>query len=95
MQDEPNDSDARANVITMTLAGLIATGLFLGSMLLCGGLALYFFGIVLGLTIFGYLHYLVWGQALSQEVEGEREEQEARLFLEMSSREEGSHHREF
>jgi hypothetical protein len=37
---------------------------------------------VVGIALVGFLHYLLWGQSLSQEVAGEREEEELRRLQE-------------
>ena len=34
--------------------------------------------VVVGLAVLGYIHYLLWGQALTEEVAGEREQEEER-----------------
>ena len=38
-------------------------------------------GVVAGIGLVGSLHWLLWGQALTQEVAGEREEEELRERL--------------
>ncbi len=37
---------------------------------------------VVGITLIGFFHYLLWGYALSREVAGEREEEELKNRLE-------------
>jgi Ca2+/Na+ antiporter len=42
----------------------------------------YVVGAVLGIMAVGYLHYVLWGYSFSQEVAGEREEEELRRHME-------------
>lgn len=46
------------------------------------GVFFYVMAAVFGLVIVGYLHYVLWGHALSQEVAGEREEQQIKEQME-------------
>lgn len=75
--DEDGDPQGHRAVFLGAMIGVMAgCGLLLVSFLLCGGLTFYVLGLVLGLGLFGYFHYLLWGRSLSQEVSGEREEDE-------------------
>jgi hypothetical protein len=68
----------RETVLTLMLTATLAGGVFFFLILLSGGLLVYLAAAVFGIALIGLLHYALWGHALSQEVAGEREEEEAR-----------------
>lgn len=80
------DDDSIRQQRSTFLSGLFT--LFFGgsaivlSFLLCGGLTIYMLAVIGGLVAFGYVHYLLWGQALSTEVAEEREQTETEGELE-------------
>ena len=82
MNDDFDADEGRSSFLFIILAGPLVSGLFLVSMLVCGNLTLYVIGVLFALTAFAYLHYVLWGQSLSQEVEGEREGSAFREYLE-------------
>jgi hypothetical protein len=41
----------------------------------CGGVLVYILAVLAGITVFGLIHYLLWGHALSEEVAGEAEQE--------------------
>lgn len=71
-----NDDDMRVReqrsvFLSAVLTVICGSGAFALSVLLCGGLSIYMLAVIGGLVVLGYLHYLLWGHALSQEVSGE------------------------
>jgi hypothetical protein len=46
------------------------------------GIFIYVIAAVVGIAAVGFLHYAIWGYALSQQVAGEREEQRVKDLLE-------------
>lgn len=76
---ENNSRDkGRETVVTLTLTAVLA-GVFI---FLLDFMSFGFFRSILlavfGMVIVGYLHYVLWGHAMSQEVQGEKEEEEIR-----------------
>ncbi len=72
----------RENFLTIFLTVLAGAGILFFLIFVTGGFFIY---VMLGLvviTIFGFLHYLLWGRLFSQQVAGEREEEEARARAE-------------
>lgn len=60
------------------LSLIVVSGVTFFTFVLCGGVVIYFVAVVAGLAVLGYIHYLLWGQALTEEVAGAREEEEDR-----------------
>jgi hypothetical protein len=78
---ERNDSPAsrgRESFLAVLLAALCGGGFLLVLILVSGGFFFWVLCAVGGVTAAGFLHYVLWGHALSQEVAAEREEQEER-----------------
>lgn len=74
MEQQPARNRRRETILTMTLVlvlgGTIAFFLNLVSL----GLFAYVLMAVALFTVFGFLHYVLWGYAMLQETAGEREE---------------------
>jgi hypothetical protein len=68
----------RETFLAFLLTSLVGGGLFLFLMVITGGFFLYCLLAVVAIGVVGYLHYLLWGQSLTQEVSGEREQEEER-----------------
>ena len=77
MHDESEHREERATFVSIVLAIMISSFVLSASFVLCGGFTLYLIAITAGLAELGYIHYLLWGHAMSEEVEGEREQEEA------------------
>src|SRR6266481_6082644 len=80
---EPNpQSKGRENLLTVVLVLLLggAFAFFLDMVSL--GLFRFVIATVIGITLLGYLHYVLWGYSFSQQVAGEREEEELRERIE-------------
>src|SRR5262245_31823771 len=75
--DEPR-RPPRETLLTLMLTALFG-GAFLFFLIIVGGTVfLYVLIAVAAIAAVGLVHYVLWGQALSREVAGEREEAEAR-----------------
>ncbi len=67
----------RENFLSVFLAGLAALS-FLAVLVLISSLFLYVLLVAVAMFLVGMLHYLLWGKMLSDEVAGEREEEQLR-----------------
>jgi hypothetical protein len=76
--DDNPHRQRRETFLGLFLALFFGAGAVVFLIVVTGGFFLYVLaaGVVIGVV--GYLHYLLWGQALTQQVAGEREEEEAR-----------------
>jgi hypothetical protein len=77
-QEDKATRKARETFLTLMLTAVFGGGFLVFLILVSGG---FFFYVLLAVGIIGTIgsfHYLLWGQALSQEVAGEREEEELR-----------------
>jgi hypothetical protein len=80
---EPNPQPkGRENLLAVVLVLLLggAFAFFLDMVML--GLFRFVIATVIGITLLGYLHYVLWGYSFSQKVAGEREEEELRERIE-------------
>lgn len=82
MSQEPNPSQRRENFLTVFLALMLGTVFLFFLYLLTLGFMFYVVVVVFGMVFVGYLHYALWGYALSQETAGEREEELIRQRME-------------
>jgi hypothetical protein len=80
MEPTPRPS-ARENLLTIVLVLLLGGSLIFFLIMVSMGVFQYVIATVIGITLLGYLHYVLWGYSLSQEVAGEREEEELRQRL--------------
>lgn len=78
MDYQANRSSARGNLLSIMLAVLGGSFILFFLFLACGGVALWVIVVVAGLAGFGFFHYMLWGHAFTQEMEGEREDLEIR-----------------
>lgn len=78
MNNEADHRSARGSFLSVILTLLAACFFLFFLFLACGGIAVYVIWVVAGVGLIGLLHYMLWGNAYSQEVEGEREELEIR-----------------
>jgi hypothetical protein len=62
--------------LTIFLTGLATLGFLTFMIVISGGYFIFLVVIALSIGVFAFLHYLLWGHALSEEVAGEREEEE-------------------
>jgi hypothetical protein len=77
---DPSDlrPQRREAFLYVFLAGLVIFFSLLVLILISGGIFLYVLLIALAVAAVGLFHYVVWGRALSEEVAGEREEEQLR-----------------
>jgi hypothetical protein len=72
---------SRETLLTVALTAMFGGGFLIFLILVSGGYFLYVLGAVAAIALVGSLHWLLWGQALTQEVAGEREEEALRERL--------------
>ncbi len=79
------DNEARGQretLLSTLLSVLAASGFLFIFFLICGGLSFYILAVLGGVALVGFGHYLLWGHSFSEQVAGEREEEEVRDRLE-------------
>jgi hypothetical protein len=81
MEPSPRPT-GRENLLTIILVLLLGGGFTFFLVMVSLGVFQYVIATVLGITLLGYLHYVLWGYSFSQEVAGEREEEQLREQLE-------------
>lgn len=80
MSDKP--SSKRETLLTLLFVIVVGGGVVFFLDLISFGLFTYVIAAVLGITLLGFLHYVLWGYSFSQQVAGEREEEELRRRME-------------
>jgi hypothetical protein len=79
MDQEAHNRDQRSTLLTVVFM-VIGGAFFLFFLFLaCGGLWLYVVAVVTGTTLIGCFHYLLWGYALSAEINAETNEEPSDL----------------
>jgi hypothetical protein len=68
-------------MLTLILTLLGGVGILFFLVLVSGGFFGYVIAAVVAIALVGYIHYRLWGQAMTQQVSGEREMQEERERL--------------
>ena len=68
----------RETFLSLLLTFLFGAGFLAVLNFITFGVIFHVLAAVLAIALVGLLHYLLWGQALSEEVAGEREEEELR-----------------
>jgi len=79
------DNEARRHrekFLSVVLGVLAVSGFLSVFFIICGGFSLYILAVVAGFALVGLLHYFLWGHALSEQVLGEREEDETGAYFE-------------
>lgn len=71
----------RETILTLSLVGILGGAFVFFLNLVSLGIFFYVVSAVLGLVAVGFLHYAIWGYALSQQVAGEREEERIRQLM--------------
>jgi hypothetical protein len=74
----PAPASGRQTVVTVALSTMAVMFFLLLTLLITGGMFLILVGIVCAIVVFGAIHYFLWGRLLTQETEGEREEEQLR-----------------
>ena len=75
MHQEQPPSQRRENFLTVFLALMLGAIFLFFLYLLTLGFMFYVVVAIFGMVFVGYLHYALWGYALSQQTAGEREEE--------------------
>jgi hypothetical protein len=86
---EHNDTPrakARESFLALLLAALCGGGFLLFLIFVSGGFFFYVLCAAATVAVLGLLNYVLWGQAMSRAVAGEREEEEAREHAEAKDR---------
>jgi hypothetical protein len=78
MDYSEDSSSTRYTCLSLMLAGMFCTFLLFLLVLVTGGAIVYMVPVFVGLALFGWMHYLLWGKTMNQETAGEREEEEMR-----------------
>jgi hypothetical protein len=77
MDHQAERSAPRGTFLSVVLSGLAGSVFLFFLFLACGGLWIYIVAVMAGITLFGFLHYLLWGHALSTQVSREAREEES------------------
>lgn len=72
MDPEIEPSRKRATFLSGILGFLFVCVLLGWTVMICGGAAIYFVAVIGGLTLIGFVHYILWGRFLNKAVAGER-----------------------
>jgi hypothetical protein len=75
-------SRGRETLINIMLALVLGGSFIFFLNLVTFGIVLHVITVLVSIALIGYVHYVLWGQALSDQVAGEREEQRIKDQLE-------------
>jgi len=75
MDPEAEDLEQRSRFLSIVLSVIGASVFLFFLFLACGGLAVPILAVVVGMGIFGLIHWLVWGYAFSGQVADEAQEE--------------------
>ncbi|MCI0376365.1 MAG: hypothetical protein L0215_02035 [Gemmataceae bacterium] len=77
MDQEPDISrrKGRETLLTLVLVAILGGAFIFFLNLATMGYAFHVLAALFGIAVVGFMHYVVWGYALSQQVAGEREEE--------------------
>jgi high-affinity Fe2+/Pb2+ permease len=86
--DMPSKSprSGRETALTFALVGVLGGAFFLFLNLVSFGIFFYVLAAVVGIAALGFLHYVVWGYDLSEEVAEERQREWLQQQAEMDER---------
>src|SRR5262245_18524013 len=76
IHDEPPDGTTRETVLPLVLTAMFGGAFLVFLILVSGGFFFYVVSAVLVIAVFGWLHWVLWGQSLTREVARERQEEE-------------------
>jgi hypothetical protein len=82
MKDKPAPQKGRETLLTFTLVVILGGAFLFFLNIVSLGIFFYVIAVIVGIAAVGFLHYAVWGYALSKQVAGEREEQRIKELLE-------------
>ena len=85
--DQRNSPGNRGHetLLTLSLVAILGGAFIFFLNLVSLGIFAYVIAAIIGIAAIGFLHYAIWGYALSQQVAGEREEQRLKDLLEDES----------
>ncbi len=72
----PSPQSQRQTFLAVLLTVVVGAGFVFFLVLITGGLLIEIVAALAGISLFGYVHYLLWGRSLSQQVAGERAAEE-------------------
>ena len=81
-QQSPKGTKGRETLLTFSLVAILGGAFLFFLNLVSLGIFAYVVAAIIGIAAIGFLHYAIWGYALSQQVAGEREEQRIKDLLE-------------
>lgn len=84
--DQPSSRSGRETFLAFMLVALFAGILFFFLYFVSLGIFLYVFIAVVGITAIGFLHYVLWGYDLSEEVNEEMQRERLKQQQEMDQR---------
>jgi hypothetical protein len=82
VQQTPDGKKGRETLLTFSLVAILGGAFLFFLNLVSLGIFAYVIAAIVGIAAVGFLHYAIWGYALSQQVAGEREEQRLKDLLE-------------
>jgi hypothetical protein len=71
MNDDQRTSAARNTFLAVVLSLLVGGMGFVFLIVITGGFFFYVLAVIVGLALFGYVHYLLWGRSLSHDVQAD------------------------
>jgi hypothetical protein len=84
MDSEPHPHHKRRETVLTVALVIILGGLFLFFLnLISLGIFMYVGAVVIAMGLVGFLHYVLWGQTLTEDTAGEREEEELKARLDI------------
>src|SRR5262245_45459835 len=84
MDQQPNDirRKSRETILSLSLLAILGGAILFFLNFVSLGIFFYVFAAIVGIAAVGFLHYMLWGYALSQQVAGEREEERIKAEME-------------
>ena len=80
-QPPPVHKKSQSSFLTFSLVIILGGSFVFFLNLVSLGIFAYVLAAIIGIAAIGFLHYVLWGYALSQQVAGEREEQRIKELL--------------
>src|SRR5437868_1804321 len=81
-QKTSSEKKGRETLLTLSLVAILGGAFIFFLNLVSLGIFAYVIAAIIGIAAIGFIHYAIWGYALSQQVAGEREEQRLKDLLE-------------
>ena len=80
-QQPPANKKGRETLLTFSLVAILGAAFVFFLNFVTLGIFSYVIAAIVGIAAVGFIHYAIWGYALSQQVAGEREEQRIKDLL--------------